>query len=76
MEFCVKKIIIIDIKPGFVDTKMAQGEGLFWIASTQKAASQIASIIRKRKKHAYVTKRWGLIALLLRIMPGWLYKNI
>lgn len=71
-----REITVIDIKPGFVDTKMAQGEGLFWVASAQKAALQIASIIRKRKKHAYVTKRWGLVALLLRMMPGWLYRNL
>jgi short-subunit dehydrogenase len=69
-------ICITDIKPGFVDTKMAQGENLFWVASPQKAAAQIAALIRKRKTHGYVTKRWGLIAFLFRVMPDWLYRKL
>ncbi len=68
-----KNIAVTDIKPGFVDTAMAQGEGLFWVAPPEKAAKQIFRIINKRKPGGYVTKRWGLIALLLKIMPRWLY---
>lgn len=68
-----KGIAVTDIKPGFVDTAMAQGEGLFWVASPEKAAKQIYNIIRHRKSGGYVTKRWGLIALLFRIVPRRLY---
>jgi len=60
-------ITITDVKPGFVDTAMAQGEKLFWVASPQKAAKQIYQVINKRKNHAYITKRWRLIAWLLKI---------
>ncbi len=31
-------IMVTDIKPGFVDTEMAKGEGKFWVASPRKAA--------------------------------------
>jgi short-subunit dehydrogenase len=31
-------ITITDIQPGFVDTAMARGEGLFWVASPKQAA--------------------------------------
>ena len=62
-------IVVTDVQPGFVDTAMAQGEGLFWVASPQKAAAQIYSAIKKKKKHAYVTKRWRLIVWALRMMP-------
>lgn len=34
-------VTLTDIQPGFVDTAMAQGEGLFWIAPLEKAAKQI-----------------------------------
>lgn len=68
-------ITITDIKPGFVNTAMAKGEGLFWVASPQKAANQIYDVIRKKKSHAYITKRWKLIGWLLRIMPGYLYNR-
>lgn len=69
-------IIITDIKPGFIDTDMAKGDGLFWVASAKKAARQIYDAINKRKSHVYVTKRWRLIAWLLRIMPDYLYNRL
>jgi short-subunit dehydrogenase len=71
-----KDIVVTDIKPGFINTKMAQGHGQFWVASPQKAARQIVRAIEKRKKVAYITKRWWLIAQILKILPYWLYKYI
>ncbi len=69
-------IIVTDIQPGLVDTAMAQGEGLFWVAPPEVAARQIASIISHRKKHGYVTKRWRIIAYLFKILPGWIYERL
>jgi short-subunit dehydrogenase len=66
-------ITITDIQPGFVDTAMAQGNHVFWRAPTRKAAEQIYRAIVKKKKHAYITKRWRLIAWLLKILPDWIY---
>ena len=60
-------IAVTDVRPGFVATAMAQGQGLFWVASPEKAARQIAAAIRLRKKRVYVTRRWALIAALLRL---------
>ncbi|OGV48569.1 MAG: oxidoreductase [Lentisphaerae bacterium GWF2_52_8] len=68
-------IVLTDIQPGLVDTAMARGERLFWVAAPEKAAQQIFDAIRKKKKHAYVTKRWRLIAWVLRFMPDFLYKH-
>jgi short-subunit dehydrogenase len=69
-------ITITDIQPGFVDTAMAQGVGLFWVAPPEKAAKQIYQAIRRRKTHAYVTKRWRLIAWLFKLAPDWLYHRL
>ncbi len=69
-------VIITDIKPGFVDTEMAKGEGKFWVASPIKAAEQIFSAIQKRKSHAYITRRWILIGWLLKFMPNCIYNRI
>jgi len=56
---------------------MAQGDGLFWVASAKKAAAQIFDAIKHKRKHAYVTRRWRLVAWLLKWMPGWmLVKNL
>ena len=68
------RITVTDIRPGFVDTKLAQGE-TFWKADVQTAAKQIVQAIQKRKKVAYITKRWGLVAFALKWMPGFLLKK-
>ncbi|MBI4834679.1 MAG: SDR family NAD(P)-dependent oxidoreductase [Planctomycetes bacterium] len=69
-------ITVTDIQPGFVDTAMAKGEGLFWVATPAKAASQIFRAIKRKRKHAYITKRWRIIAWMLKIMPDWIYNRL
>jgi short-subunit dehydrogenase len=62
------RIIVTDGRPGFVDTAMAKGKGLFWVSPVQKAANQIFEAIKRKKKVVYVTKRWKLIGILLKII--------
>lgn len=69
-------IVVTDIKPGFVDTDMAKGEGKFWVATPEQAAEQIFFSIRKQKQHAYITHRWKWIGWMLQCMPNWLYHRI
>lgn len=69
-------ILIVDAQPGFVDTEMAKGEGLFWVAPVDKAVQQILAAIDRRRPHVYVTRRWRLIAWLLKLMPNWIYHRI
>jgi short-subunit dehydrogenase len=69
-------VAVTDAKLGFVDTAMAQGEGLFWVASPETAARQICAAICKRKAHVYVTRRWRVIAWVLKAMPQWLYARM
>lgn len=69
-------IYITDIQPGFVKTKMAKGYKRFWEAPVQKAAMQVYKAIENKKKKVYITKRWWLIAQILKIAPGWLYNKV
>ena len=69
-------IYISDIRPGFVDTAMAQGDGLFWVQSPEKAARQIFVAIQKKRKVAYITRRWILVAWILRILPDAIYHKM
>lgn len=69
-------ITVTDIKPGFVNTAMAKGEGLFWVSPPEKAAYQIYKVIKSRRKHAYITRRWRLMAWLLKFMPDWIYNKL
>lgn len=69
-------IVITDIRPGFVDTDMAKGEGMFWVASVDKAAKQIYDAIKGKKKIAYVSGRWKIIAGILKVLPGFFYEKM
>ena len=68
-------ISITDIQPGFVRTKMAKGKGRFWEAPVTKAAKQIFSAIQRKKRKAYITRRWTFIAWLLKWMPHFIIKK-
>jgi len=69
-------ITITDIRPGFVDTDMAKGDGKFWVATVEKASKQIIKAIKAKREIVYVSKRWKLIAILFRILPSVIYKRI
>ena len=71
-----KKVFITDIRPGFVDTPMALGDQLFWMVPLEKAAIQIYSAIKKKKRVAYISKRWQLVAWVLKIVPAWILKKM
>jgi short-subunit dehydrogenase len=62
-------ITVTDVRPGFVDTAMAKGEGLFWVTPVEKAAQQIFNAIKSKKKVVYITKRWRIIGFMLKILP-------
>jgi len=68
-------VCVTTVQPGFVDTAMAKGNGLFWVAPVEIASRQILKAIRARKTNVYVTKRWRVIAWLLRVLPdSWYHK--
>jgi short-subunit dehydrogenase len=69
-------IYITDIRPGFVDTAMAKGEGKFWVATVEKAAKQIMKSIESKKSIVYITKRWRIIAIILRLLPRQIYSRM
>ena len=69
-------IYITDIRPGFVNTEMAKGDHLFWVAPVEKAAKQIWNAINKKRKIVYVTKRWILLAVLFKLAPNWLINRM
>ena len=71
-----KDILVTCIEPGFVATKMAKGNKQFWIVPLDKAARQMITAIEKKKRKVYVSRRWWLIAKLMRLIPFWIYKRI
>jgi short-subunit dehydrogenase len=69
-------IVVTDVQPGLVDTRMAQGDNLFWVAAPVEAARQILAAIRRRKQHVIITRRWRLVGWFLKHAPHWFYRRI
>jgi short-subunit dehydrogenase len=69
-------IAITDIQPGFVRTKMAKGNGQFWVAPVAKAVNQMYNAIEKKKRRAFITRRWVIIAWLMKRLPYFIYRRI
>ena len=70
------KVFITEIRPGFVNTDMALGDAIFWMISLEKAVKQIYAAIKKKKRVAYISKRWRLVAWVLKLAPDWLLKKV
>jgi short-subunit dehydrogenase len=71
-----KDIIVTDIKPGFINTKTGREHGRFWVSTKEKAARQMIRAIEKKKRIAYITRRWWLIAQILKVLPFSVYRKI
>ncbi|MDE6152975.1 MAG: SDR family NAD(P)-dependent oxidoreductase [Muribaculaceae bacterium] len=56
LNFC-----ITEIRPGLVDTRMAKGDGLFWVMPVETVVKQIIRAIENKRKLSIVTKRWRLL---------------
>lgn len=70
-------ITITDVKPGFVESEMTEGKkGMFWVADTNKAVKQMLKDIKKKKTYSYVTRRWRLIAWLLKLTPNYILERV
>jgi short-subunit dehydrogenase len=69
-------IVVTEVQPGFVDTAMMKPDRplsavvrRLLVASPEKAARQILRAVQQRKKHAYITRRYALVAFILRLLP-------
>ncbi len=69
-------VSVVTVKPGYVDTAMTRGlRGLFWLISAEEAARQTLALAR-RGRSGFVPRRWGLVALVLRMIPSWLFRRL
>lgn len=69
-------IYVTEILPGFVQTAMAKGEGLFWVMPVETVARQITRAIERKARVRIVTKRWRLVAFIMKHLPWWIYKRM
>lgn len=59
-------ISVTEIRPGLVDTRMAKGEGLFWVMPLDKIVGQVVDAISKQKRLKITTTRWRAINWILK----------
>lgn len=59
-------IKITEIRPGLVDTRMAKGEGLFWVMPLEKVSKQIIRAIDHKRRLCIVTKRWRILNFVVK----------
>ena len=73
-----KKVHVLTIKPGFMATKMTEGLPLNpkLTASPKQAASCIYKAYKKQKNVAYVLPIWGVIMMIIRNIPEFIFKKL
>lgn len=72
-----KKVVVTDIRPGFVRTPLlGHPERLFWVDEPEKAVSAIHKVIESGRAAAVITRRWACLAPLMKIAPEWLVAMI
>ena len=59
-------IMVTEIRPGLVDTRMAKGEGLFWVMPLNKVVRATVKAIDKNRNRLIIDSRWRLINFLLK----------
>jgi short-subunit dehydrogenase len=68
---------VTNVLPGFVETPMTQNtKNKFWVATAEKAASQIVDAIEAKRRIVYITRRWRLIAWVMKALPVPLWSRI
>lgn len=72
-----KKVVVTDIRPGFVRTPLlGHPERLFWVDEPEKAVSAIHKVIESGRAAAVITRRWACLAPLMKVAPEWLVAMI
>ena len=76
-RFAGTNVRIVTIKPGFVDTPMTAEfrKGFLW-ASPEAVAASIHSAVLRGREVVYVPWFWRWIMLVIRTIPGWLFKRL
>ncbi len=68
---------VTTIKPGFVDTILLENAPkTFWVISPEEAAEAIYKAIRKKRQTIYIPTRWGLVGLIIRHIPSFVFRRM
>ncbi len=73
-----RKVHVMTVKPGFMETKMTEGLPLnpMLTASPKQAATAIYNAYKKGKNVAYVLPVWAIIMMIIRNIPEFIFKKL
>lgn len=72
-----KGVHVLTVKPGFVGTDMLKAAArTFWVISPDQAADDIVRAIHARRQVVYTPARWGLVMLIIRNMPSFIFRRL
>jgi len=66
-------IKVTDIRPGFIQTDFISKRPALMVSSLTKAVRQMYHAIKMQRKVVYVSRRYIIIAFLMKIFPAYLY---
>ena len=65
------------ILPGFVDTDLVKdNDQMFWVQPVEKVVDQAYAGIMKGKFFVVVSRRWRMMAWIMRILPRWVWFKV
>jgi len=68
---------VTTIKPGFIATSMLDNTPkTFWVISPEEAAQRIIRAADKGKQTIYIPARWGLVMLIIRHIPSFVFRKL
>ena len=68
---------VLTVKPGFVETELLAGaKGTFWVIPSDQAARDICKAMRKHRQVVYSPARWGLVMLVIRSIPSFIFRRM
>jgi len=77
-ELAGSGVAVVTICPGYIDTPMTQVNKyrMPFLLSADEAARRFAGAIAAKRRLTVIPWQMALIALLMRVLPGWLYDRL
>lgn len=70
-------VTVTTIKFGFVNTALLENAAkTFWVISPEKAAQEIHKAVQKKRQTVYAPARWGLVSLVIRHIPSFIFRRM
>jgi short-subunit dehydrogenase len=72
-------VTVTTIKPGFIETDLllsAPKKNFFWLINPDQAAEGIWKAIKSRRQTAYIPAQWGLMMLIIRHIPSFIFRRL